>query len=160
MKKSARDHLLEGLDYDLWATRAWLPIISQLGPNREHAGGVMDHIIYAQKLWLERAHEALGSECPTIPDGREAALEALTAGWKEIISSADLDVLVTWHRKFDGMDRTLSIGDLGWHISNHGTFHRGELRGLCKAEGFEAFFNTDVLFWSDPRQQPGRTVPL
>ncbi len=159
--KPDRELLIEGIDYDLWATQAWLPVLEKF-KNREQADEVMNHILYAQRLWINRLAEALGEEHPESTDGLDLseALAKSAEQWKQIISRMDLEVPVTWHRRFDGITRTMTSGELALHISMHGSYHRGELRGLAKAEGLEEFYNTDLLFWCDAARQPGRTFPL
>ena len=33
------------------------------------------------------------------------------------------------------------------HVLNHGTYHRGHLRGLAYAEGWDDFHDTDYSAW-------------
>lgn len=60
--------------------------------------------------------------------------------WRRIISEADLDSVL----EMTG-DRKISALDLIQHVMNHGTYHRGHLRGLAEAEGLTDFPETDIV---------------
>jgi uncharacterized damage-inducible protein DinB len=38
-----------------------------------------------------------------------------------------------------------TIGEIAHHVINHGTYHRGHLRGLCDAAEFTEFPDTDLI---------------
>ena len=42
-----------------------------------------------------------------------------------------------------------SVSDVAWHLINHGTFHRGQLREIADQAGME-WSETDVTLWRTP----------
>lgn len=128
-------------DYDLWATRRWLlalPKIADLARTHE----VLEHMLYAHRIWLER----LGHEAPpaggAIP--MQAVFEEMSRAWKRIVEEAPLDAEVEYSAR-DGQRFSNTIREIAQHVVNHGTYHRGQLRGLAEAEGFMGFPETDLI---------------
>ncbi|MFX6823282.1 DinB family protein [Acinetobacter baumannii] len=50
-------------------------------------------------------------------------------------------------KRFNGEEVTSTVESIVLHVANHGTYHRGELRGLCRAAGWEDFPETDFFLW-------------
>lgn len=142
--------LARDFDYDLWANRRWLGcLVGKQFPEPDI--GVFAHILSAQQIWLTRVHGESPSKMPeTKPT--ESELARLHAGWKEILLNATDDRQVTF-RRTTGEECTLWLGDIAHHAANHATYHRGELRGLCRSRGDEDFPETDLagfLFMKPP----------
>lgn len=134
--------LVRLFDYDLWANRAWLGYLSARGwPDTETA--VLGHVLAASAVWLSRLEGESPAAMP-MPAVDEATLAALHGRWTGELARRALTEVVNY-RRFNG-DRTESeVGDIARHVVNHGTYHRGELRGLCRACGDESFPETDYI---------------
>ncbi len=146
-----RAHLAEGFDYDVWANRRWiaaLPLFADDTRPRE----VMQHIYFAQRIWLLRAHEWLGLDAPDLPEGwSPEKMERVMAEFQSLLSNADLDQVHHWTRMRDGLARSNTLGQIVRHVINHGTYHRGHLRGLAEAAGIADFPDTDYIFYLDEK---------
>src|SRR5690349_20714514 len=107
----------------------------------------MSHIHEAQIAWMDRIQERKRpeEEYDNAPIDL-ASLRATNAEWKELAGSADLEARKTARRP-DGSQYSFRVGDIARHVLNHGTYHRGHLRGLAHAEGLEDFEDTDLSRW-------------
>jgi len=136
-----RQSLLERFDYDYWANRQWW---SALGRFRdiERAQTVLEHILSAQRIWLSR----LGVEVSQAGEnlGMDDVMGLVNRAWKMVLTDGHLDQPIPY-RTFAGVEYVNTIGQIAHHVANHGTYHRGQLRGLAQCEGLEAFPETDVI---------------
>ena len=129
--------LARAVDYDLWATRKWLGTLDTL-PDPARAREIVFHMADAHVCWLTRvgASPAIAEE----PD-LDHALVSYAAMWQAALDTHPVDHVFRWSD--NGEDYQLSLADIVFHIVNHGTYHRGHLRGLADAAGVEDFNDTD-----------------
>lgn len=141
-----------GFEYGLWANSMW---IDHLGNFRspEKATQVLDHILTAERIWLIRC----GQDAPPADENETAQAVAtrLSNQWQHLIRSTPLDTLIDY-RNVAGEPFQNQLGEIALHVINHGTYHRGHLRGLADAEGLEAFEDTDLIKYF--RQEKGLSV--
>ncbi|MCC7435879.1 MAG: hypothetical protein IT363_14435 [Methanoregulaceae archaeon] len=130
-------------DYDLWATRRWLSAIAGLR-DLARAHEILEHMLMAQRSWLNR----LGVEVP--PQEGDVQLgvlfTTLSGLWKYVVEEGDLDGVVEYQNS-EGTRFRNTVREIAMHVVNHGTYHRGQLRGLAESEGFEGFPDTDLIFF-------------
>lgn len=127
-------------EYDLWANRLWRAALAEKGwpePDRE----VFTHILNVQQIWLARVYGTSPTEIPDI-EPTEQNLEALTKGWNKALTEFPSDP-ETYYRRLNGDDASGRLSLIAQHVVLHGTYHRGELRGLCLAGNEEHFPETD-----------------
>lgn len=137
------DHLQTGFDYDLWANKAWVACLDRF-PKRDRAEDVLRHIIFAHRVWMARIYEVLGEGKETddlTGLGLDQAFARSAQEWKELVKSIGPDRQLMLDRK--GESQPFTLEQVARHLINHGTYHRGELRGIAWAEGFEDFPETD-----------------
>jgi uncharacterized damage-inducible protein DinB len=128
-------------DYDLWANERWMEAAKALGQM-----SVLEHVAAAQARWLIRCTGAEIAE----PDDLRAGLQALNAGWHVFIEHARLTNLVMYTTS-TGESFENPIHDIARQVINHGTYHRGDLRGRAVAAGYTDFPETDyILFVREP----------
>lgn len=142
--RSVGDLLRKGFEYDIWATMRWYSAV-RLMKSQENASPVLQHILTAQRTWLERC----GAPIQDIPRAAtRAAFEAAHQAWMTLLNTTPLDKKIAYT---DSRSRAheRELGEIAWHVLNHGTFHRGHLRGLAQAEGFEEFSDTDITLYFD-----------
>jgi uncharacterized damage-inducible protein DinB len=137
-------HLQRGFDYDLWANRRWLEWIDAL-PDPAHARTIMEHIGRAQHIWLSRFGRAEGD---FLAENLSGTLARQCEIWKATVAELPLNDIYHWKR-LDGLDKQGTLEDVARHVINHGTYHRGHLRGLADAAGFEGFEDTDFARYFD-----------
>jgi uncharacterized damage-inducible protein DinB len=136
--------LRRGFEYDLWASMRWYNAV-RLMKNQDSASPVLQHILTTQRTWLGRC----GVSIEEIPRAAtRSAFETATKAWQDLLMSQPLDKRIAYEDR-RGRHQERELGEIAWHVLNHGTFHRGHLRGLAQAEGFEEFSDTDIVLFLD-----------
>jgi uncharacterized damage-inducible protein DinB len=134
--------LRRGFDYDLWANRQWIRALGGF-QDMARAQRVVEHILGTQRWWLA----ACGVEIvqAQVDIGLEVLFAETTNAWKALVEAEDLDteILVPLRRG----DATFTLAQMAMHVVNHGTYHRGQLRGLAQAEGYEGYPETDLILF-------------
>ena len=133
--------LHESFTFDLWANQKWLAYLeSQSGLEIER--GIFQHIFSGQEVWLQRV---FGNALTAMPKF-EVTIEKITElnnAWKGLLASRSDNPIIHYHR-FDGVAGHLHLDQIARHLIDHGTYHRGELRGLCRVRGAEDFPETGL----------------
>lgn len=136
--------LKENFDYDLWANRRWISFLeSEVWPEEL---AVFAHIIGAGQIWLARIEGESPADFPTI-DPNEGELFNQHRRWHAHIDQRAFDEVIAF-RRIGGTARSLMFGQIALHVTNHGTYHRGHLRGLFQARGCDSFPETDRMVFS------------
>lgn len=138
---SEQDSLLELLDYDLWANVAWIEPASHAGLTL-----VLAHILHAQQTWLERCR-GNSAHIPEITNPATENFAETTTLWKELLAEIPLSTSLTYTTR-SGDNHTNDLHAILRHVLNHGTYHRGDMRGRCELLG-KPFPETDLIgyFW-------------
>lgn len=129
-------------DYDLWSNKLWLEFLLKTDTSEAYRK-IMGHILGAQLAWVSRVEGESLSSIPS-PSLEPATLEGLHARWITALSARSADEVIEYKR-FSGEAVSSTIEEIALHVVNHGTYHRGELRGLCRADGLEGFPETDRI---------------
>jgi uncharacterized damage-inducible protein DinB len=137
--------VLERFDYDLWGNRLWLENLQSKGMPEPDAA-IFRHILAASSIWLSRCKGDSPSSMPVVPADVEN-LTRLVSGWKTLLS-AETDDRIVEYRRTTGEPLSSGLFRIVQHVLNHGTYHRGELRGLCRARGDVDFPETDLIAFS------------
>lgn len=135
-----RSHFLALWKYERWANRQWLEALPGF-KNREEADRVFRHIIGCYADWAMDLDASLKftEEDIVIPD----SMEPLYGFWEAVSARWPLD-----HNTETTDSGHLTIGEIVQHVLNHSTYHRGQLRGLAQAEGWDGFPETDFARWA------------
>jgi len=134
-------NLPEHFDYDLWANLRWLGTLESL-KRPDPDTGIFQHMMAAQEIWLRRCRGHSPAAMPT-PSLDEATLKTLNRDWKELLAALPHDPIIEY-RRTTGETNALHLHQIARHVVNHGTYHRGELRGLRRAAGDTDFPETDL----------------
>jgi uncharacterized damage-inducible protein DinB len=137
---AAPQELLELFEYDFWANSRWLAYLEQKGWPEPDAG-IFRHALSAQKIWALRCQGASPSEMPVVEPTPES-LKDLLALWKQEILRPNH---VVEYRRTTGEEMWSSRDHIAKHVVNHGSYHRGELRALCRSRGDDDFPETDFI---------------
>lgn len=125
-------------DYDRWATQRWMPVAEQLDRK-----DILLHILQAQIIWLARL-EGTVRWTPTW-EGFALELDRSVRSWQRYLFGADLGHVVAYTTsQGDPFENTVS--EIAQQVINHGTYHRGHLRGLAEAAGID-FPETDFILY-------------
>ena len=136
-------------DYDLWANKKWLAASPQM-EHAERALQILHHVAVAQWLWLQRVQDAVGDKSPRLSEPvelREAVFVELHDAWLKLLHGFAESSEVAYSSS-SGKHYSNTLGEITMHVLNHGTYHRGQLRGLAEAEGFEEFQDTDYIHFA------------
>jgi uncharacterized damage-inducible protein DinB len=133
-------NLSQLFDYDLWANRQWLDFLTRKGVGDPDLK-IFQHILGAQEIWYLRCLGTPPSGMPDFKPTQEKLVE-LHSHWRTFLEVREDDPLIHYHR-FNGEPGHMRLSQIAQHVVNHGTYHRGELRGLCLARGEEEFPETD-----------------
>lgn len=141
-----KNHLTEAFNYDLWANLRWLEFLPQSTTEEKQ---VFDHIFMAQKLWSDRVKGNSPTIFPIIEPTPEN-LNLLHQTWINLIQTKNPDETIRYKRT-NGDPQTLEFSQIARHVANHGTYHRGQIRGLCQARECTDFPETDIIhfFWAN-----------
>jgi uncharacterized damage-inducible protein DinB len=131
-----REELSSMFDYDRWANLQWMPIAGIMSQQN-----ILLHILTAQIRWLSRA-EGIPEWQPS-PTDYAMNLDRSIRSWKRFILGADLSRNINYTMS-DGADGNNTVSEIVRHVINHGTYHRGQLRGMAEAQSFD-FPETDYI---------------
>lgn len=135
--------IVAAFDYDRWANRQWLASLGGF-KDMERAYQVLEHMLQAQQIWLTRCGAVIGPQQRDMP--LQELFDIMTRAWKELMETASADELITY-RNLKGEEFTQPLAEIALHVINHGTYHRGQLRGLAEAQGFLNFPETDLILF-------------
>lgn len=151
-----KEHLIELLDYELWANQRVIEALDTLSNPPSRAVAVMGHILSAQHVWFGRiTHEY-----------------AFVAIWEDIPVSWMIETAERQHRQLVGYVSALREADMGesvaytdssgvahqnslltilTHMSHHAAYHRGQVVQLIRPMLNEAPV-TDYIVWAREKQ--------
>ena len=135
--------LPEWFDYDRWANRCWYHSLTANGRDQEWQ--IFRHLLSAQKVWLLRTLGEQPTQMPVIEDAA-AELEDLHDRWHTTLFANRHNPVVHYHR-LNGDPGVLAFDHIAQHVINHGSYHRGEIRGLYLARGCDDFPETDLILF-------------
>lgn len=122
--------------YDLWANNLWFAPARQMGSE-----SILGHHVAAMEIWLGRCKDTIEAHPEETLENR---LGAAHDSWVNYLESIDIETVITYtNYRNETMMRTVS--DIAYHVINHGTYHRGDLRGRCAALGLTDFPETDYI---------------
>lgn len=122
--------LCQGFQYDVWANRAWFAYLESK-PGADPDRSILSHILAAQEIWLRRCCGESPGTMPT-PQFTERSMADLHDGWIRFLEALTADPVVEY-RNTQGVSYRQTASRIARHVIDHGTYHRGELRGLCLA---------------------------
>ncbi len=133
-------------DYDLWANKKWASFCAA-HPEHERFAEVLLHILNAQWVWVRRIiiDQKLELSLPEKPTvATESAFVLMSSLWNQVepvvSPTAEID-----YNNLAGERFSNSYSEIQRHVVNHGTYHRGHLRGLAEAAGIDTFPESDYI---------------
>jgi len=169
----SKDDLGRLLEYTTWANRRVLRAAAtlkvedfkrDLGSSHGGIRGTLTHMLGAEWLWLERWK---GVSPPRLLDeGEFPNVVALSDRWRAVNAHRD-----SWfrgvaeaalaeplrYRSLEGKPHEVPLWQLVQHVTNHSSYHRGQVATLLRQLG-AAPAGTDMVAW-DLKRASGR-VPL
>jgi uncharacterized damage-inducible protein DinB len=133
--------LAKRFDFDAWANSLWLECLDRKGmgdPDRS----ILAHNLSASETWIRRCNGEAPTAMVPVPL-HKSEIERMNREWRDILAPGE-DRVIRF-RRLNGDEHELPLSQIAEHAANHGTYHRGELRGLCRSRGDEDFPETDFL---------------
>lgn len=135
--------LLRAFDYDAWANDQWARQLTRF-KDSARAIAIFQHILTAQRIWLERCGVVFEFDKTDEDLGHVA--KRIAQVWRLYLDDADLDQEVIYVNSV-GAQYMNTVEQIALHVINHGTYHRGHLRGLAECEGLDDFNDTDLVLY-------------
>ena len=137
-----RESLIEGFDYDLWANRKWLFALESFDGQMFEASQVLEHILFAQRIWIERCGVQVLEPSENVP--LDGLLELYCRAWQAQLMERPLQEPIAYEN-LAGVPFVNTLEQIARHVINHGTYHRGHLRGLAAKNPEQPFPETDLI---------------
>jgi uncharacterized damage-inducible protein DinB len=133
---TVREELSSMFDYDRWANLQWWEPAKSMGKEE-----ILLHVVHAQIIWLTRIEGTPVWE-PTLED-YPLHLDRSIGRWKRFLLGADLGAVISYTNSA-GDHYDSKVSEIIRHVINHGTYHRGQLRGIAGERGV-AFPESDYI---------------
>jgi uncharacterized damage-inducible protein DinB len=144
-----KEWLIEGFAYDAWATDQWLGTLPDW-PQRGVPEAVLSHMVNAKLIWLRRC----GID-EAVPESLTERFAAAHRGWMKVVKEDDIFRNVEY-LNLQGVAFSRPLDQIARQVINHGTYHRGQLRGLAESAGLTNWPETDLLYFHDLPIPAGR----
>jgi uncharacterized damage-inducible protein DinB len=128
------------LDYEVWANNQWLNTLVRF-QDRKRATEIMQHIVGCYGGWITKMDNWENRKDSDIDVEKD--MPDLLRRWRRVLRENSLDTAYDFQSR-TGKDRRILLWEVLHHVLNHGTYHRGQLRGLAEAEGMVDFPETDI----------------
>ena len=157
--------MISHLTYSVWATAKLSEIIENLDESilkKETPSSfntiekTILHIWDAELVWFKRLQGESLTEWPS--KDFEGDRETLISGWidncialKEYIESKGEEYLSTTisYKNMSGKAYSNTVEEIIYHVVNHGTFHRGQIITMLRANGITKFADNEELSSTD-----------
>lgn len=145
-----RAHYQRKMRYGAWANREWVKYIEQKsGPPfgeifASRAQDILGHILEAEITWYERITHG----CILRTDLFDEDLNTVCNAWNDLIETRPLDEVITYQRH-NGETKSKQLILLLSHVTNHGTYHRGQIRQLAGEYGLSRWPDTDLIYFPE-----------
>lgn len=134
--------LIEQFQHDRWANLLWLRWLEEASRPDDYRA-VVTHLLGAQETWASRLEGVALAAFPS-PELSAESIETLFERSQAIVANRPMGEIITY-RRFTGEELQATLVDIALHIVYHGTYHRGELRGLCRKDQITDFPETDHI---------------
>jgi len=144
-----RNDVADMWKYDLWATKQWMDTLIRFTDSKRPTE-IVTHLLLAQWLWLDRCNGFfnLGLDLPAKPEAPSTTLaEELNHLWLSILDAVPPEAVLDY-TNMAGERLSVPFGVVVRHVPNHGTYHRGQLRGLAEVQMMTDFPETDYSRWA------------
>lgn len=146
----SRNHFKQMFAYDAWANSRALEMLRKLPHDHARARGLLAHVQAAQLVWMTRLRGNDSSQIALFPDQTLDECEAWIEHHREAyaaylgaIDDGGLDQGITY-KNMAGEQYTTPVREILTQVSNHGTYHRGQI-ALCVREAGSSPINTDFI---------------
>lgn len=109
------------------------------GTSDKSVLGTLVHTFAADRVWLARVRGAVPARFIDVAqDMKMPVLEhdwpQVLTGWQEFLAGADVTAAISY-QDLKGNPYTTALWQIGLHVVNHGTHHRGQVAGFLRTMG-------------------------
>jgi uncharacterized damage-inducible protein DinB len=153
--------LVDLLDYNYWARDRLVTAVEgltadhytrDLGSSFSSVKETLSHIYFAEWIWCARWHGR--SPAAARSSSEFAGVSMLLDAWREVeqqvrefvgsLGDADLDRVIEY-RLLNGQPAASTIAEIGRHVVNHGTYHRGQITTMLRQLGAPPPSSLDLI---------------
>ncbi len=126
------------MSFDFWANTELLDTLKRANPLNERALLLFSHLISVNTIWLNR----LKGETISTPLFQERTLiecenvmlenDRNWTAFLQNISDSELEMTIEFHFPIDNTHRIMRKADAIFQITNHSSYHRGQIVSLIK----------------------------
>jgi len=146
---NAKERLLDFFEYNDWCNTELIKVIvPKVGEFPKRVEELMSHLLNSHIFWNNRCTGKADND-RWIIHPPEDLLEINEQNHRityEILSTRELSEKISFKNSKGGIS-TVSLGDIFYHLSNHGTYHRGQLALLFRQSGIAEPLRTDYIFY-------------
>jgi len=148
-------HWAETLAFDALAELSAAELDAPWGGSFGTGRGLLQHVLGAERLWVERWNRKPPSGIPSFPATHAGAdfrdeWGRIRTEQQRFVDGATGDALVVplTYTNIRGQVKTYRMDDLLMHVVNHGTYHRGQISQLLRDRG-RTSPSTDMILYYD-----------
>ncbi|MCB0718424.1 MAG: DinB family protein [Bacteroidetes bacterium] len=136
------DQLKRAFRYEFWATRVVLDAAISLDSPPARLVRVLNHLVAAQQLWLDRLHGDK-QQMPVWPeeglDQIRTRLESLEAAYAQFLDNQRTEKLMRpiAYTNSKGVPWANRVEEILTHVSLHSAYHRGQATMLLRDAGVD-----------------------
>ena len=155
-RKSA---LLKYFDYHFWATQRLVKLLDQLDDSvmqKEIASSfpslrsTLAHMAFAEEIWL---HRLKGSNTRSWNQWKDLSSQQVMNEYMRLcrtmvshLKTSDLDDTITY-KNSSGEAFQQTMGEIGMHVVNHASYHRGQIVSMLRAQNFKTIPAFDLIVY-------------
>ena len=87
-------------------------------------------------------------ELPTNTESIDGVFAVYHREWRALVKDGNLDMIIEYTNS-RGEEYARPLGEIAWHVINHGTYHRGQMRAVAEAQGLVDWPETDLIRFFD-----------
>ncbi len=148
---------IKQFEFEFWSNTMILNALKSLKEKDDRAMTLFSHLLSSPCMWLCRV-EKRGFTCTLFQERSLMECEVLIKenldGWKKFLSDkteADLDqpleFMSAW--ELNPSKRRISIADAIIHLTNHSSYHRGQIVASIKGKVDELPLSTYIMYASE-----------
>jgi uncharacterized damage-inducible protein DinB len=140
------------LEFMKWADNLMLAAITAQMPARKET---LEHIFMAERIWLARVRDTVNAKLlipPPDPETLAAEWSDLHGQWLKWAEEEQDWGKILPYKTLTGVESQSTLWQIVLHVTNHGSYHRGQVASALRAAGFTPP-STDLILWY--RQQGG-----
>lgn len=144
-----KERLIDFFNYNFWCNEELIKVIApRTNDFPPRVQEVMSHILNSHIFWNNRCTGKPDNDRWIIhpPEDLMDINEENHEITNSILTKRDLAEEISFKNSKDGIS-TVTLGDIYFHLSNHGTYHRGQLALLFRQSGVAEPLRTDYIFY-------------